>query len=74
MPFSSHKPKMTKITLMIFWQDTNLQKVEFGALRQPRGAPFQAEPAASAKNKVSQISFTTWNSRAGKPQGEVFTH
>lgn len=60
---------MTKITLMILWQDTNLQKVEFGALRQPRDAAFQAEPAASAKKKVSQISFTTWNSTAGETTG-----
>lgn len=65
---------MKKINLMIIWQDANLQKGEFGALRQPKDAPFQAEPAASAKNKVSQISFTTWNSTAGKPQGEVFSH
>lgn len=70
MPFSSYKPKMTKITLMILWQDANLQKMEFGAVKQPR----DAEPAASAKNRVSQISFTTWNSTAGKPQGEEFAH
>lgn len=59
---------------MILWQCASLQKVEFGALKQPRDAPFQAEPAASAKNKVRQISFTTWNSTAGQPQGEVLTH
>ena len=73
MPFSSYKLKMTKITLMILWQDAaNLQKMEFGAIRQPRDAPFQAEPAARAENRVSQISFSTWNSTAEKPQGEEF--
>lgn len=68
--FSSYKPKMTKMTLMILWQDAaNLQKMERGAVRQPSDAPFQAEPAASAENSVRQISFSTWNSTAGKPQG-----
>lgn len=71
MPFFFNKPKVTKMTLMILWQDAaNLQKVEFEALRQSREASFQAEPAASAENRVSQTSFSTWNSTAGKPHGE----
>jgi len=64
---------VTKMTLMILWQDAaNSQEVEFGAIRQPREASFQAEPAASAERKVSQTPFSTWTpfSTAGTPQGE----
>lgn len=59
---------------MILWQAAeNLQKMESGAVRQPRYAPFQAEAAANAESRVSQISFSTWNSTSGKPQGEDLT-
>lgn len=55
---------------MILWQDAaNLEKMESEAIKQP----FQAEPAANAENRVSQTSFSTWNSTAGKLQGEEFT-
>lgn len=74
MRFSSYKPKMTKMTLIVLWQDVANLQMEFGAIRQPRDASFQAEPVASAENRVSQISFSTWNSASGKPQGEDFIH
>lgn len=55
VPFSSYKPKMTEMTLIVLWQDIANLQMEFGAIRQPTDAPFQAEPVASAESRVSQI-------------------